>query len=748
MLHHYQILFYYADVAGFIRLDFSNMEDNRRSFKRRSIPFSDMVGNKRGKFGDQLSENSQASETVYRILCPSRKIGSVIGKGGGIVKALREETQAKITVADSVPGSEERVIVVYSFSTKNPVTQNTDMELQCAAQDALLKVHDRIVEEESGTGNETVVTARLLVPNNTVGCLLGKNGDVIKRLRSQTGASIRVLPADQLPVCALSTDELVQISAKPAIARRALYEVSTLLHQNPRKDKPPSGFPIHPLMSNLPPTANQMWPERGSSARGGWREEYEHSRFGPADFDGDRVVSHGKDAPAEFSMKILCPAAKIGGVIGKGGSNVRQVQQETGTDIHVDDVSGDSDERVIRVSAIEAPWNPRSQTIDAILLLQDKTSDVSEKGTITTRLLIPSSKVGCIIGQGGQIINEMRWRTKADIRVYSKEEKPKCAGQDEELVQVSGGYGTAKDAIGEIASRYRERCLREAKPGLEPAPPFPSRGNLPTERPSMSGFAGGGRSGGYEPFQGGGREYEHPSYSAPRRDYEPYSRSGPPRDYESYSHSGPPRDYEPYVPSGPPRDYEPYSHPGPPRDYEPHSHLAPPRDKEPRGYRAPPREYEPHNSYLAPSMDYEPRGYASPSRDFERPGYRVPPNAIGFLGAVDLKMQAGSRGSAVGPVVGNASEITGTRPKLQDQYAGGSESFGESRGTYQGYGGQKHTLQSSYHDSYDPRQEPYADTNPTHPPYNTNLQKHPLPYHHYQDNPPQQGHYSDSPYQY
>ena len=105
-------------------------------------------------------------------------------------------------------------------------------------------------------------------------------------------------------------------------------------------------------MSNLPPTANQMWPERGSSARGGWREEYEHSRFGPADFDGDRVVSHSGEAPAEFSMKILCPAAKIGGVIGKEGSNVRQVQQEIGTDIHVD-VSGDSDERVIRVSAFE-----------------------------------------------------------------------------------------------------------------------------------------------------------------------------------------------------------------------------------------------------------------------------------------------------------------------------------------------------------------------------------------------------------
>ena len=61
---------------------------------------------------------------------------------------------------------------------------------------------------------------------------------------------------------------------------------------------------------------------------------------------------------------------------------------------------------------------------------------MSEKGTITTRLLVPSSKVGCILGQGGHVINEMRRRTQADIRVYSKDDKLKCASEDEELVQV------------------------------------------------------------------------------------------------------------------------------------------------------------------------------------------------------------------------------------------------------------------------------------------------------------------------
>ncbi|KAJ4707102.1 KH domain-containing protein [Melia azedarach] len=534
------------------------MDVNKRNYfkKRPNNQFKRKGGSiKKGKWIDSSHEqslgNSQPADTVYRILCPSRKIGGVIGKGGNIVKALREETQAKITVADSVPGSEERVIIIYSSPTKisrkntdedsAAETEKESMEPHCAAQDALLKVHDRIIEEDlfggmaSDDDNENnTVSARLLVPNNMVGCLLGKRGDVIQRLRSETGANLRVLPADRLPRCAMSTDELVQISGKPEVAKRALYEVSTLLHQNPRKDKPPSSFPVaygdqsfHPPaapMPNMHPPANSAWPPRNSSSHGippsPWMGGYgdQPSGFGPGGFNGDPPAQ--REASAEFSMKILCSAGKIGGVIGKGGFNVKQLQQETGASIHVEDASTESDERVIRVSAFEGLWNPRSQTIDAILQLQNKTSEFSEKGTITTRLLVPSSKVGCILGQGGHVINEMRRRTQADIRVYSKDDKPKCASEDEELVQISGNFGVAKDALAEVASRLRVRTLRDANVGAEPASVGPaqrlgSAGSLQGRGPPPSAPVRVGISGGYEPLRGG-------------YDYEPRSYPGPP----------------------------------------------------------------------------------------------------------------------------------------------------------------------------------------------------------------------------
>ncbi|XP_019054254.1 PREDICTED: KH domain-containing protein HEN4-like [Nelumbo nucifera] len=481
---------------------------------------------------DQNAGNPGSADTVYRILCPSRKIGSVIGTGGSIINALRDETRAKIRVAESVPGTDERVIMIFSSATRKPRRYNTSedteddgvltekehelMQPHCPAQDALLKVHERIAEEDELFGGATfednnendVVTARLLVPNNQVGCLL-----------------------EHLPACAMNTDELVQISGTSAVAKRALYEVSTLLYQNPRKDIPTSypksggGSGFYPPGGPMLPQGNSMWSHHGAHGTppmpwgGGYGNQsgFMQGSFGNAGETSD-----------EFSLKILCLSSKIGGVIGKGGSNVKQLQKETGANIQVDDTFPDVDERAIVVSSFEGLWNPRSPTIEAILQLQGKTSEMSENGIITTRLLVPSSKVGCLLGQGGNVITEMRRRTQADIRIISKDGRPKCASADEELVQISGNYSVARDALSEIASRLRVRTLRGSNAAVEPPPPppppsmgpfqgFGPSGNFPVRGPPgppPSSIIGAGSSGGYDHMKGAGGEYEAPNYQA------------------------------------------------------------------------------------------------------------------------------------------------------------------------------------------------------------------------------------------
>ncbi|RWW13728.1 hypothetical protein GW17_00022544 [Ensete ventricosum] len=202
------------------------------SFRKRTYDQFDNGKRKKHNSGrDHGSTTTKPIDTIYRILCPVKKIGSVLGKGGDIVNTLRDETHAKIRVADAIPGAEERVIIIFSYlsqSEKNDSDQDLDdsdgnepedMQAHCPAQDALLKIHDRIAADEilrggvvqSKTEPDDVVTARILVPKNQVGCLLGKGGTIIQQLRSDTGANIRVLPSDHLPPCAMDSDELVQV---------------------------------------------------------------------------------------------------------------------------------------------------------------------------------------------------------------------------------------------------------------------------------------------------------------------------------------------------------------------------------------------------------------------------------------------------------------------------------------------------------------------------------------------------------
>lgn len=81
-----------------------------------------------------------------------------------------------------------------------------------------------------------------------------------------------------------------------------------------------------------------------------------------------------------------------------------------------------------------------SPTIEAAVRLQPRCSEKVERDSgivsFTSRLLVPSSRIGCLIGKGGTIITEIRRLTKANIRILSKEGLPKIASEDDELVQV------------------------------------------------------------------------------------------------------------------------------------------------------------------------------------------------------------------------------------------------------------------------------------------------------------------------
>lgn len=85
------------------------------------------------------------------------------------------------------------------------------------AQKAAVLVFSRSVEvglmkgQDSGLGKDNSVTARVLVPSNQVGCLLGKGGSIVSEIRRVTGAGVRIMKHNQVPKCASVNDEVVQV---------------------------------------------------------------------------------------------------------------------------------------------------------------------------------------------------------------------------------------------------------------------------------------------------------------------------------------------------------------------------------------------------------------------------------------------------------------------------------------------------------------------------------------------------------
>jgi len=503
--------FLFVKVKGLPAMDGFYSAIGKRARRENEVPENNDSRNKRRNSGTGRERTLPgADSTVYRILCPANVVGSVIGKAGKVIKSVSLETRSKIKVIDAVPGVDDRVIVIFSSPSGNDKEKDcneSEVEVEpvlCPAQDALLRVHSVIAQQSSSARDnddddkKRQHNARLLAASSQIGGLIGKGGNNIQKLRSESGAQIQIRPKDELPGCAFSFGEVVVISGDATAIKKALYAVSAFLYKHPPKEQIPwtdilSATNPNSLLPSIVPTLftpPNYVPQRDSlfarhssgaprvngtyasghlPALGGYGSEARSSIWPLTDNPALPIApksgnSAADKSPEEFCIRIVCPNDKIGGVIGKGGNIIKSMRKDTGASIKVEDAQSDSDERVIVVSSTELASAGVSPTLEAVLQLQAKTSGSTsdkDEGGICTRLLVPSKHIGCLLGKGGNIVSEMRKHTGANIRIFRKEERPKCASRNEELVQVSGDSSVARDALIQITKRLRANIFKD-----------------------------------------------------------------------------------------------------------------------------------------------------------------------------------------------------------------------------------------------------------------------------------------------
>ncbi|XP_027522021.1 poly(rC)-binding protein 3 isoform X13 [Corapipo altera] len=223
------------------------------------------------KFEEDIT-NSMSNSTAtskppvtLRLVVPASQCGSLIGKGGSKIKEIRESTGAQVQVAgDMLPNSTERAVTI---------SGTPDAIIQCVKQICvvmleaytiqgqyaiphpdLTKLHQLAMQQTPFTplgqttpafpgeklplhsseeaqnlmgqssgldANPPASTHELTIPNDLIGCIIGRQGTKINEIRQMSGAQIKIANATEG-----SSERQITITGTPANISLAQYLIN------------------------------------------------------------------------------------------------------------------------------------------------------------------------------------------------------------------------------------------------------------------------------------------------------------------------------------------------------------------------------------------------------------------------------------------------------------------------------------------------------------------------------------------
>nr|AHY82402.1 heterogeneous nuclear ribonucleoprotein K [Schmidtea mediterranea] len=352
----------------------------------------------------------------YRFLIPQPAAGAIISKKGETIKRLRATYSCDISVPPS--NGPERLMII-----------NTDIDKLCGVLSEIFEIvkdcmHSKINDPKdiiNGIMPDGMLSPdmdlRFLVSENVCGAIIGKGGEVIRKLTETYRVSV-IKVYQQM--CPSSTDRVIRLVGLPEdilSCLRAIHDVIASLKdtRSPREYDPNNFNEMHAVNYGgwmslearrhiarmggpAPPTKGQTESGRNQSIIA----DLYGSAMSPASMVftpgmtlgemSDRLLAENilmdmgqeqmygapvatplmpqlsmgsQGGPIEVSHVSL-PNKLIGAIMGKGGSRINEIREETGARIDVDKTMMDnkSSERIITIQG------SRDQIQNAQFLLQ------------------------------------------------------------------------------------------------------------------------------------------------------------------------------------------------------------------------------------------------------------------------------------------------------------------------------------------------------------------------------------------
>ncbi|XP_061836000.2 far upstream element-binding protein 3-like isoform X2 [Nerophis lumbriciformis] len=273
--------------------------------KRLLIQIVERCRNGPGFHGD-----GEGGALVHEMMIPASKVGLVIGRGGETIKQLQERAGVKMMMIQDGP---------MPTGADKPLRISGDPYKVQAAKELVLEViRDKDADFRSGRSD---FSARLggtnldvPVPRFAVGIVIGRNGEMIKKIQNDAGVRIQFKTDD-----GISPERVAMVMGQPDRCQHAVHLINELIHTaQVTRTTHHAGGPRAPTPCACTPQERDGFGSalRGSRVRG----------------RGDWAV--GSPGPLQ-EVTYTIPADKCGLVIGKGGETIKSINQQTGAHVEL-----------------------------------------------------------------------------------------------------------------------------------------------------------------------------------------------------------------------------------------------------------------------------------------------------------------------------------------------------------------------------------------------------------------------------
>ncbi|XP_025743949.1 far upstream element-binding protein 3 isoform X2 [Callorhinus ursinus] len=265
--------------------------------------------------GPGFHNDIDGNSTIQEILIPASKVGLVIGKGGETIKQLQERTGVKMVMIQDgpLPTGADKPLRITGDPFK--VQQAREMVLEIIREKDQADFRGVRGDFSARVGGGSIEVS---VPRFAVGIVIGRNGEMIKKIQNDAGVRIQFKPDD-----GISPERAAQVMGPPDRCQHAAHIINELI-----------------LTAQLDCEVPRLPSAVSADGRvGGLLATQERDGFGGLAVARGRGRGRGDwsvGAPGGVQeITYPVPADKCGLVIGKGGENIKSINQQSGAHVEL-----------------------------------------------------------------------------------------------------------------------------------------------------------------------------------------------------------------------------------------------------------------------------------------------------------------------------------------------------------------------------------------------------------------------------